>query len=79
MYTILTPEQNRTLNVEHTRHVLVGQTAAATTNKTATGNATEEEEEIIEEEYNFTIFSFINITFGLLDGGLNTMPRGGLL
>jgi hypothetical protein len=31
------------------------------------------------EEYNFTVFSFINITFGLLDGALNTMPRGGLL
>lgn len=30
-------------------------------------------------EYNFTIFSFINITFGVLDGALNAMPRGGLL
>lgn len=30
-------------------------------------------------EYNFTAFSFINITFGLLDGALNAMPRGGLL
>ena len=30
-------------------------------------------------EYNFTVFSFINITFGVLDGALNAMPRGGLL
>ena len=31
------------------------------------------------EEYNFTIFSMINFTFGFLDGMLNAMPTGGLL
>jgi len=30
------------------------------------------EEELVE--YNFTVFSFINTTFGLLDGALNAMP-----
>ena len=29
--------------------------------------------------YDFKAFSVINITFGLLDGALNAMPRGGFL
>jgi len=31
------------------------------------------------DKYNFKAFSVINITFGLLDGALNAMPRGGFL
>jgi hypothetical protein len=31
------------------------------------------------DTYEFKAFSMINITFGLLDGALNAMPRGGLL
>ena len=53
---------------------MVGQ--ATTTNTTTNGSGVPIEK---DPEYNFTIFSFINITFGLLDGALNTMPRGGLL
>ena len=29
--------------------------------------------------YEFNLFSFVNLTFGALDGILNAMPKGGLL
>jgi len=32
-----------------------------------------------DEEYEWTAFSAINMTFGFLDGALNAMPKGGHL
>ena len=79
-YHQMTAQQNYTRNVEYYRHLMVGQAAATTTttNKSAASNDSDVPIEK-DPEYNFTVFSFINITFGLLDGALNTMPRGGLL